>query len=99
MGQILTHPACGQRWIQKGNQTGHCSACHRTFDSGQAFDLHQKVCAVGVTCLDPAGMVRTDGSPRFLARTGTAQGDSDTIYWRLAPTDAQAEWLRARAEA
>ena len=76
---------CGTVWLQRGNRTCHCAACHRTFDSNYAFDAHRK----GLSCVEPAGLVRKDGSPRFRPRTGGAQADSGVIYWQATITEAQ----------
>lgn len=34
-------PRCGQCWVQRGNASGHCAACHVTFYGEAAFDAHQ----------------------------------------------------------
>lgn len=45
---------CGARWRQRGNRTGHCSACHQTFEGLAVFDSHQRESAEGKTvCLPP----------------------------------------------
>ncbi len=80
--------ACGTRWVQHGNRTGHCSGCHRTFTSGRAFDAHQRMLdhAPWQTCLDPASVVTDTGEPVF-ARQTTGAGDSQPYHWSLAMTD------------
>jgi DNA (cytosine-5)-methyltransferase 1 len=37
------YPACncGAVWRQRGNLTGHCTACHQTFQGIELFDRHQ----------------------------------------------------------
>ena len=96
------YPACAQGhvWRQSGNRTGHCSACHRTFDSGDAFDAHQRISDGVVTCLNPSTATHQDGRAVFEVR---AAGDPDkpdfgTRYWRIALTDAERQRLeRLRA--
>lgn len=85
MAEIVHHgPKCS--WRQRGNLTGHCSGCCRTFDTLSAFDAHQAVVDGRVVCSDPATMTRSDGSPRYQSRT-----DDVAEYWALVPTDAQLE--------
>ena len=31
---------CGTTWIQHGEQSGHCVACHHTFYGLESFDKH-----------------------------------------------------------
>lgn len=55
MSVIATHGACGATWKQRGNGTGPCSACHRTFEGLALFDWHQTLGDDGrVICRDPA---------------------------------------------
>lgn len=57
------HGACGRSWVQRGNVTGHCAACHETFEGERLFDRHQHLTAQGkVQCSDPGSMV-IDGQP------------------------------------
>ena len=79
---------CGATWKQVGNQTGHCSGCHRTFASLAAFDAHFR----GVSCVDPALVTRSTGEPMFVAETGGPQVQNGVI-WRLVPTQKQQEAL------
>jgi hypothetical protein len=52
---LTAHTACGKRWKQRGNRTGHCAKCHETFEGISTFDQHQRMNDDGsVTCLDPA---------------------------------------------
>ncbi|PPF56068.1 hypothetical protein C5B94_03875 [Clavibacter michiganensis] len=51
---LTTHAACGKSWRQRGNRTGHCAACHETFEGITAFDAHQAQQPDGsVKCRDP----------------------------------------------
>lgn len=34
-----THPTCGRSW--SGAKREHCPACHETFNSGYAGDMHR----------------------------------------------------------
>jgi hypothetical protein len=45
------YPACncGAVWRQRGNLTGHCTACHQTFQGIELFDRHQSTDADGRT--------------------------------------------------
>ncbi len=82
-----THPRCGRCgiiWRQSGNRTGHCSGCHRTFDSLEAFDKHQVIPETGrVVCRDPAEVKRGDGSPVFESRIRDG-----VTYWGIPMSDA-----------
>lgn len=50
-----SHGACGKKWWQRGNSTGHCSKCHLTFEGLGLFDWHQLLDKSGnVICRDPA---------------------------------------------
>lgn len=79
---IASH-SCGTSWHQRGDRTGHCSSCHRTFASLDAFDRHQRVDG-RLTCLDPATLTRRDGSPLY-----EAHHDGLTDVWSIRPTAAQ----------
>ena len=58
MSAPMTHGACGKSWQQRGNRTGHCAACHETFEGLFLFDAHQRLLPDGqVLCLDPAVML------------------------------------------
>lgn len=49
------HAACGKGWHQSGNRTGHCAACHETFQGLATFDWHQSLDERGrVICKDPS---------------------------------------------
>lgn len=57
MSSTWTHPKCGKTITQKGNRTGHCSACCETFEGQTLFDAHQRVAADGsVVCLKAGSM-------------------------------------------
>ena len=58
-----------------GVRTCHCSLCHETFGSPNAFDWHQKMfLPYGPVCLAPELVVRRDGT-RVLFRDSRG-------YWR-----------------
>lgn len=58
MTQLTSHGACGKTWKQRGNTTGHCAACHETFEGLGLFDAHQRLSQTGrVICAVPAAMV------------------------------------------
>lgn len=55
MSALITHPACGESWRQRGNRTGHCAKCHNTFEGSSLFDWHQTLDDQGaVICRDPS---------------------------------------------
>lgn len=83
---------CEVRWHQRGNSTGHCSGCHRTFDSLAAFDRHQTIRHGRNLCHDPAAVTNRDGSDTYQSRTD----DLGVTYWRLRPTEQQAQWLASK---
>lgn len=61
---IVSHGRCGKRWNQRGNRTGHCSACHETFEGSSLFDAHQRCGSDGKPfCLVPADMEHPKGWP------------------------------------
>lgn len=68
----LKCPRCDTTWQQLGNQAGHCSGCHRTFASLDAFDAHQRIRDGRNVCLDPATLTSEDGKPRWKTRTDRA---------------------------
>lgn len=77
----VTHPQCGITWVQRGNQSGHCAACHRTFGSLTAFDAHQSINDDGHNvCADPSTLKSRDGAPRFRVETDAAGAS----IWRSA---------------
>lgn len=70
---------CNVIWRQSGNRTGHCSACHRTFDGVEAFDRHQTTHNGVVTCHDPLAHQTVNYTIRF----GEGPYDKDLIYYRI----------------
>jgi len=57
MSTLVSHGACGKSWKQRGNRTGHCGACHETFEGIALFDAHQRQSPDGgVICRNPAQM-------------------------------------------
>jgi len=51
----ISHGVCGKTWKQRGNRTGHCAACHETFEGLSLFDWHQTLSDEGkVLCRNPA---------------------------------------------
>ena len=94
-------PRCGVIWHQAGNRTGHCSACHRTFDGLSAFEAHITGDGPDRHCID---LDDPRSYSTWANRLGDGPHDTGTIYWRLLPTPEQAarfERLNAerRAEA
>lgn len=52
-----SHGACGKTWRQRGNRTGHCSACHETFEGESLFDAHRVTLDDGTRgCREPGSM-------------------------------------------
>lgn len=85
---IATH-ACGARWVQVASRTGHCCGCHQTFASEKFFEAHR----LDGTCLDPATILKKDGTPRFETFTDRA----GCQVWRS--TTHMSEAARARLKA
>lgn len=54
MSKIVAHGACGVKWTQVANRTGHCSGCHLTFSSLRAFDRHQTIEKGVSVCHEPS---------------------------------------------
>lgn len=72
---MTTHPKCGKSWRQRGNRTGHCAACHETFEGLALFDAHQLISRDGKpVCRDPRRMTYR-GEPLRLVE-GTWRGPS-----------------------
>lgn len=46
-GHDTRHGACGKTWKQRGNITGHCAACHETYESSSLFDAHRYTTETG----------------------------------------------------
>ena len=58
MSTLTSHGACRKSWKQRGNKTGHCGACHETFEGLSLFDAHQRTAADGSTiCAYPSVML------------------------------------------
>jgi hypothetical protein len=60
-----------------------CAACGRPFTGIEAFDRHQRWIGGVLTCADPAGLARLDGSPLF-------EREPRRGYWRLTQTPGRA---------
>ena len=54
MATKTTHGSCGKSWMQAGNMSGHCSACHETYYGVSAFDAHQRLVDDEIVCERPA---------------------------------------------
>lgn len=52
-----------------------CAACHVTFTSPSAFDMHQRLTGGGVVCADPGTAIKPDGSPTFKVCRRTPDGE------------------------
>jgi hypothetical protein len=54
---LTHHGACGKGWKQRGNRTGHCAACHETFEGLSVFAAHRRQNEDGTAiCLQPAAV-------------------------------------------
>ena len=73
-----THGACGTRWTQRGNSTGHCAGCHRTFATSSLFDRHRTGPWEDRLCLDPA--TEELGTPK---RPLNVVQDSEGVWWTV----------------
>lgn len=88
-------PRCGTTWDQRGNQTGHCSGCSRTFASLRAFDAHQRIRDGESVCLDPATLCHgTTGEPLWM----TVVDRFGTKVWRSVKTWDGPHPKRARSD-
>lgn len=81
----VTHGACGKSWIQHGNLTSHCGACHETFAGLLGFDRH----FLKGSCVDPTHAVTPAGA---LLYELNAEG-----VWSLVKTADQLTWLAVRS--
>ena len=71
--ELTFHGACGKSWKQRGNRTGHCAACHETFEGLALFDFHQRRNPDGgVRCVYP-GVILWQKKPLRLVN-GTWRG-------------------------
>jgi hypothetical protein len=82
MANIVSHGACGVKWTQVANQTGHCSGCHLTFSSGDGFDRHQSIVDGRNKCKHP-----TECKPPLVARLDRNTG---TEIWGRPSTTGEA---------
>lgn len=72
MSEIVRHSKCGRSWRQRGNRTGHCAACHETFEGEALFDAHRRDSAEGQRiCLDPREMAHRGVQLAFVDEPGT----------------------------
>lgn len=58
----IVHPQCGKSWT--GLRREHCPACHETFSSNTAGNLHRRgEFGIDRRCIDPveAGLVKING--------------------------------------
>ena len=53
---------CCRSWASLNE--GHCASCCRQFVNTKSFDAH----LTEEACQDPAGIMRRDGKPKFIAR-------------------------------
>jgi len=58
---MIARHSCGARWVQFASRTGR----HHTFANEDVFEAHRSDGA----CIDPATLLRKDGSPRFETKT------------------------------
>lgn len=50
---LIVHPECGKQWT--GSRREHCPACHQTFNSSHAGNLHRRgTFGADRRCIDPA---------------------------------------------
>ena len=83
--------SCGQghRWIQRGDSTGHCSKCHRTFGGVTGFDMHLGVMGDGPggrrgPCKDPETMLDKHGRHVYTARARQAKNGEPYLEYQRA---------------
>jgi hypothetical protein len=67
-----TFSRCGATWC--GDRPCRCSAYHRTFAGGHAFDRHRSARGDHGTCLDPATVLDRAGRPIMRLRRGMWRG-------------------------
>lgn len=82
---------CGVIWRQAGNETGHCSACHRTFGGRVAFARHQVTRGGRSFCVDVAEDARFEGNLVTVLNPDKTGTYGRLMVWTLALTDAQRE--------
>jgi hypothetical protein len=79
VANIVQHGACGTRWTQVGNQTGHCSGCHETFGGEWAFERHQQIINGKVVCRNPLE----------IRLVGRKDRNTDTVIWGQSTSHMQ----------
>jgi hypothetical protein len=70
---------CSREW--SGIRAAHCSQCHHTFTTPNAFDAHQFLKPGGVTCRDPSsvGLVYVDWRDAYRFMNPDEEKDSASI--------------------
>jgi hypothetical protein len=70
---------CSKEW--GGIRAAHCSGCHKTFVSPNAFDLHQSLKRLGALCLEPAtvGLVYDKVKDLYRFMNPDEEKDSDDL--------------------
>lgn len=67
---LTYHGACGKGWKQRGNRTGHCAACHETFEGMSVFAAHRRQNEDGTAfCINPAEVVLAKNPLRLIDGT------------------------------
>lgn len=85
---IASH-ACGKTWKQRGNRTGHCGACHETFEGLSLFDAHQSLNPDGrVICADPATMLHRKQALRLVDGTWRGPSMPEGVFGDKGGSDA-----------
>lgn len=92
------HCRCGAWWT--GFNSGHCTACHRTFTGLSAFDAHRTGSHAAGTrhCLDPETLRTEAGEPVLVPANKPWPGWSLPGTWegpelmRSEPTYDNQEW-------
>jgi hypothetical protein len=80
---LTAHSACGKRWKQCGNRTGHCAKCHETFEGITVFDKHQRMNEDGsVTCRNPADVLISKQPLRLVDGTWRGPGLPEGTFKR-----------------
>jgi len=75
----VTCGGCSKEW--GGLRAAHCSGCHRTFVSPNAFDRHQAFKRFGARCLEPAtvGLVYEKAKDLYRFMTPEEERDSHDL--------------------
>lgn len=79
---------CGATWAQHGNQSGHCAACHETFSSNFAFELHRRIKDGRAYCVHPGKVLNRKGMALLEARTDSL----GTTQWGQRSRPVPAAW-------